>query len=264
MTQTRSGIVIQARTGSTRFPGKVLADLHGQPMILREVERLRCTAGIDTIIVATTDSPADDALAACIADAEGVELFRGPEADVLARFAGAAAAFDLDIIGRVTGDCPLIDPVVVGQVFGRFRETEGCDYGSICRPRSYPHGMDIEIVSRTALDAAASEATDPFDREHVLVYVFTQPERFRCINVIAPDPGHVGLRLTVDYPDDLALVRAIYAALYDKDPAFDLAEILRLIEQRPDIAHLNADVPAHESITDASQRGHPRSVGISS
>lgn len=264
MTQTRSGIVIQARTGSTRFPGKVLADLHGQPMILREVERLRRTPGIDAIIVATTDSPADDALAACIAAAEGAELFRGPEADVLARFAGAAAAFDLDIIGRVTGDCPLIDPGVAAHVFGRFHAEPGCDYASICRPRSYPHGMDIEIVSRTALDAAAREATDPFDREHVLVYVFTQPERFCCINVIAPDPGHVGLRLTVDYPDDLALVRAIYAALYDNDPAFDLAAIVRLLEQRPDIARLNADVPAHESITDASQRGHPRSVGISS
>jgi spore coat polysaccharide biosynthesis protein SpsF len=258
---SRSGTIIQARTGSVRFPGKVLADLHGEPMILREVERLQRTPGIDAIVVATTDNPADDALADCIAAAEGVDLFRGPEADVLARFAGAAAAFELDVIGRVTGDCPLIDPAIAAHVFGRFHAEPGCDYASICRPRSYPHGMDIEIVSRTALDAAASEASDPFDREHVLVYVFTQPERFRCINLTAPDPGHVGLRLTVDYPDDLSLVRAIYTALYDNDPAFDLAAILRLLEQRPDIASLNRDVPAHESITEASQRGHARAVG---
>lgn len=256
----RVGIVVQARASSARLPGKVLADLHGAPLIVREIERLRRVPGVDRIVVATSDAPADDGLAETIESHGGVGLFRGPEHDVLARYASAARAFGLDAIGRVTGDCPLIDPEVVGRVLTKFRATPGCDYASNCRPRSWPHGFDVEFVSRAALEAADAEARDGFDREHVLVHVFTRPERFVCVNVEADDRRQERLRLTVDYPADLEFVRAVYAALYDATPDFRLADIVELLARRPALLDINRGVPAHESIIDPSQRGHPRAV----
>ena len=248
------GIVVQARLGSKRFPGKVLVDIEGAPLIERELDRLRRVPGVDRLVVATTTAPGDDRLAALIDGLDGVDLFRGPEADVLARFTGAARSFDLDVIARVTGDCPLIDPQIIARVFDRFHATPRCDYASICRPRSFPHGFDVEIVSRRALEAADREATHPFDREHVLVHVFDRPERFVCVNVEAEDRRHANLRLTVDYPADLEFVRAIYAALFVEKPAFGFADIVALLASRPGLLALNRDVPAHESITDVSQR----------
>jgi spore coat polysaccharide biosynthesis protein SpsF len=180
----------------------------------------------------------------------------------LARFAGTAAAFGLDVVGRVTGDCPFIDPAVVGRVLAAFDATPSCDYASNCRPRSWPFGFDVEVVSRAALDAAAAEATDPFDREHVLVYVFTRPERFRCVNVADPSGRWKGLRLTVDYPDDLAFLRALFEKVRPHWPAVDFATIAGVLERHPELRAINAAVPAHESITDASQRGQKRAAGI--
>lgn len=252
------GIVIQARLGSVRFPGKVLADLHGAPMLLREVERLRRVDGVDRLIVATSDNPKDDPVADLIAGSDGVDLWRGPEEDVLARFAGAARAFDLDVVGRVTGDCPLIDPGVVAKVLRAFQADGGADYCSNCRPRSYPHGFDVEFASRRALEETDRAATDPFDREHVLVAIFTKPERYRCRNVLAEDDRHHDLRLTVDYPADLDFMRALYAALYDADPGFGLEAIVDLLAKEPALRDIQKGLPVHESITDASQRGQVR------
>jgi len=257
----RTGIVIQARLGSTRFPGKVLAELGGRPVLARQIERLRLVAGVDALVIATTDRPADDPVAAFAETQDGVGLWRGPEDDVLARFAGAAAAFELDTVGRVTGDCPFIDPAVAGRVLAAFAGTPGCDYASNCRPRSSPFGFDIEVVSRRALDTAAAEATDPFDREHVLVYVFTRPGRFRCVNVADPDGRWADLRLTVDYPDDLAFLEALFEKVRAAWPAVGFAEIARTLDRHPELRAINAAVPAHESITDASQRGQRRGAG---
>ncbi|GAB3440776.1 cytidylyltransferase domain-containing protein [Insolitispirillum peregrinum] len=236
---THWGVVIQARMGSTRLPGKVLADILGAPALVRQIERIWRIPGLKTVVVATSDLPQDDPVAELVNSLPAVGLFRGSEHDVLGRYAGAAAAFDLDAVIRLTADCPLIDPDVVGAVVTAFLHTDGCDYASNCRPRTYPHGFDCEMVSRRALDAAAAEAVDPFQREHVLPFVFSQPDRFRCINVEAPDARHVGLRLTMDYPEDLDLVRAVYAALYPSLPDFRSADILALLEQRPDIVALN-------------------------
>lgn len=254
----RTGIVVQARLGSTRFPGKVLADMGGAPMLARQIERLRLVPGIDAIVIATSDSPADDPIAAFVERQDDVGLWRGPEDDVLERFAGAASAFELETIARVTGDCPLIDPTVVDRVRTAFEAAPGCDYGSNCRPRSWPSGFDVEFVSRAALDAARAEATDAFDREHVLVYVFTRPDRFRCINVQAPSGAWKDLRLTVDYPEDLAFVSALFERLRSDWPGVGLDAIAALLAREPALRRINAAVPAHESITDASQRGQGR------
>ncbi len=255
---TRTGIIVQARTGSTRFPDKVLADLDGKPLLSRVVERLSRVAGVDQVIVATTERPADDAVAELVNGLDGVGLWRGPEDDVLARFAGAAAAFDLGVIGRVTADCPLIDPEVIGRVLAAFEAEPGCDYASNCRPRSWPHGFDVEFVSRAALDAANAEATDPFDREHVLVHVFTQGHHFRCVNIEAEDAAREGLRLTVDYPADLTFIRALVERLGPDWIAKGYPEIAAVLDVEPSLLAINSDVPAHETITGPHQRGQTR------
>jgi spore coat polysaccharide biosynthesis protein SpsF (cytidylyltransferase family) len=254
----RTGIIIQARTGSTRFPDKVLMDLAGKPVLERVVERLLRVTGVDQIIVATTTNPADDAVAALVEGHGRCGLWRGPEDDVLARFAGAVEAFNLDVVGRVTGDCPLIDPEVVAGVLARFRATPGCDYASNCRPRSWPHGFDVEFVSRAALKVADAEATDGFDREHVLVYVFTRPERFACVNVEAGDRRHEGLRLTVDYPADLDFVRALVERLGNNWLDQGYRAIAAALEADPSLFAINAAVPAHETISGPHQRGYIR------
>jgi spore coat polysaccharide biosynthesis protein SpsF len=236
---TEWGIVIQARMGSSRLPGKVLADVAGAPALVRQIERVRRIPAVGPIVVATSDLEKDDPLADLIDSLANVELFRGSESDVLGRYAGAAEAFDLGAIMRLTADCPLIDPDVAGLVIQRFLQTPGCDYASNCRPRTFAHGFDCEVVSRRALAAASAEAQDPFQREHVLPFVFMQPERFTCINIEADDPSHVALRLTMDYPEDLDLVRAIYAALYPGNPTFTTADILRLLDAHPEISALN-------------------------
>lgn len=255
---SRTGMVIQARMGSTRLCGKVLADVVGKPLLVRQIERLRLVSDVDRLIVATSDSALDDAIEAVVRSLEGVELWRGPEQDVLARFAGAASAFNLDVIGRVTGDCPLIDPSVVGRVLAAFRSEAGCDYASNCRPRSWPHGFDVEFVSRNALDIANAEATDMFDRQHVLVYIFTQPERFRCVNLLNAKPCDNHLRFTVDYQEDLDFVREIVSRLQSSWPNIELIQIEDLLRREPNLLGINRNVPAHESITDASQRESAR------
>lgn len=233
-----TGIIIQARMGSSRLPGKVLADLAGAPMLARQVERVRRIGGVGRVILATTDHSRDDGVATLAADL-GLGVFRGSESDVLGRYAGAARIFDLDCVMRLTADCPLIDPTVAGLVLTRFHATPDCDYASNCRPRSFPHGFDCEVVSRRALDAADCEATDSFDREHVFPFIFSRPERFRCINVLADDPRHADLRLTVDYPEDLELARAVYGALYAAKPDFGFSDIIELLGRRPEIAAIN-------------------------
>jgi spore coat polysaccharide biosynthesis protein SpsF len=233
------GVVIQARMGSSRLPGKVLADVVGAPALARQIERVRRIPGLGPLVVATTVLPKDDPVADLVRTLPGVGLYRGSEQDVLGRYGAAAAAFELDAVMRLTADCPLIDPDVAGLVIERFLQTPDCDYASNCRPRTFPHGFDCEVISRRALDAACAEAEDLFQREHVTPFVFAHPERFRCVNVEAEDDRHAGLRLTMDYPEDLVLVQAVYGALYRNNPAFSAADILALFEARPDIAAIN-------------------------
>jgi spore coat polysaccharide biosynthesis protein SpsF len=240
MNAPRTVVVVQARMGSTRLPGKVLQDLHGRPLLERQVERLRRARSTDAIVIATTTEPRDDALVE-LAASIGVAVFRGDEHDVLARYAGAAAAHAAEVVVRVTADCPLIDPDVLDRCVRRLQGDDGLDYVSNTLRRTYPRGLDVEVLRRATLDAADREATDPADREHVTRFVWRQPERFRLANV-ADDVDHSDLRWTVDTPADLALVRAVYADLYPADPAFGYAEALRHALAHPHVHALNAHV----------------------
>lgn len=225
---------------STRLPGKVLADVAGAPMILRQIERLRRSAGLRMIVVATSDQPTDDPLAACLEEA-GVAVFRGPLDDVLARFIGAIQEFGpVRTIARLTADCPLVDPALVDETLALHRRS-GADYTSNTPARrSYPKGLDVEVFEAVALKAAAGETADPYDHEHVTPFLYRHPERFKVAGLEqAADEGDV--RWTVDRPDDLEFVRAVYDGLHAQNPAFTSDDIRAFVRSRPYLAHLGGD-----------------------
>ncbi|GIW07980.1 MAG: hypothetical protein KatS3mg060_2785 [Dehalococcoidia bacterium] len=222
--------LIQARTSSSRLPGKVLADIGGRPMILRVVERVRATPSVDRTVVVTSDRPDDDALAALLANSD-VPCFRGSLDDVLDRFYRAARHFGGDTIVRITGDCPLVDPIVVERVL-RAHRASGADYTTNTLRYTFPDGLDVEVFSFAALELAHTEATKPSEREHVTPYL-RNGDRFRVHNVEhVVDLSGRRLQWSVDTPDDLEFVRAVYARLADQ-PAFGMSDVLALLEREP-------------------------------
>lgn len=231
----KGAVVIQARMGSTRLPGKVLCDLAGAPALARQIERVRRVAGIDLVIVATSDLPQDDAIVELCAQIPGIEVFRGSEQDVLSRYMGAVRKYDLSAVVRLTGDCPLIDPQVVSTIWQAFLESPGAAFASNCHPRSFPHGFDCEVASRWAIETADREATDPAHREHVMPFIWSQPERFPRVNVEASGPSYASLRLTLDYPEDLTVIRTIYEGLYPQKPDFTFDDILAFLDTHPNV-----------------------------
>jgi spore coat polysaccharide biosynthesis protein SpsF (cytidylyltransferase family) len=204
-------VAVQARTGSTRLPGKVLAELAGRPMLRLQLDRLAAvTCG--PVVVATSTEPGDDAVAD-LAAAAGVDVVRGPEADVLGRFGAVLDRYRPDVLVRLTGDCPLTDPAVVDRVVAAHL-AEGADYTSNVFPRSYPKGLDVEAVRAEALAIAVADAQGPGEREHVTPYLYRRPERFRLANVLSGfDLGQEWW--VVDTPDDLASLQRIAAQLDD-------------------------------------------------
>lgn len=236
--------ILQARVTSTRLPNKVLAPILGQPMLTRQIERLRRATTLDKLVVATSDDVSDDPLAALCA-AIGVPCHRGSLNDVLARFQGACTAFGpADHIVRLTGDCPLADPAVIDAVV-RHHLASGADYTANAIEPTWPDGLDVEVMRAAVLQRAFDEARLPSEREHVTPYIHKHPERFR-IEHVKGDRDLSTLRWTVDEPADLAFVTEIYAALYPNNPDFDTAAILALIEQRPELAKLNGQFLRNE------------------
>lgn len=218
--------ILQARMSSTRLPGKVLRPLAGRPMIERQIERLRRCTTLERLIVATSVEPSDDPLADHLTSL-GVDLFRGSLTDVLDRYLGAARAFDVrGQVVRLTADCPLADPEVIDACV-RLHANLGVDYVSNGRRRTYPHGLDVEAFDITALAAAAAEASDPYDREHVTPFIYRNPQRF-SLGALTQEIDESALRWTVDTPEDYAFVERVYAALYPGNPAFTSDDVRRL------------------------------------
>jgi spore coat polysaccharide biosynthesis protein SpsF len=233
--------VIQARMGSTRLPGKVLRPIAGRPMLEHVVERVRAATGVDAVCVATTTLAQDDVLADWCA-AWSVSCHRGPELDVLARTVGAARGLGAALVVRVTSDCPLYDPRLLDEMLAARAALPGpVAHYSNCRRRSYPRGLDTEIVSLEALEAAASEAQLPSEREHVTPYILSHPERYATADHLNPAGDWSAHRWTVDAPEDLELVRRIYGALASQG-LFGTQDVLRLLEAHPDWLEINAGV----------------------
>ena len=214
---------------SSRLPGKVLAPVLGQPMIARHVERLRRSKRIDRLVVATSVDPSDTPLAqAC--EGLGLPVHRGDLNDVLGRFAGALARYpDATAVVRLTADCPLADWTVIDALIDRF-EAEDADYASTNLPeRTWPHGLDAEVIRTEVLLRAHREAADAYEREHVTAFVYHRPDEHRMVG-LSRSPPLDHLRWTVDYPEDLAFVRRVYEQLYPQDPAFSSDAIVALPE----------------------------------
>jgi len=229
--------VLQARMSSSRLPGKVLKPILGRPMLGRHIDRLKRGRMIDHLVVATSIDPSDDPIAAFCA-AEGIACHRGPLADVLARYEGAARANDpVDHVVRLTGDCPLADPELVDELI-RLHLEGGYDYSSNVDPPTYPDGLDAEIMTRDALRVMAAEAVTAHQREHVTPFLRSQPQRFR-LGKLHNKTDQSQMRWTVDTADDFKMVDSVYRELLPVNEGFGSADILALLERRPDIAALN-------------------------
>jgi spore coat polysaccharide biosynthesis protein SpsF len=224
---------------STRLPGKVMAEVAGAPMILRQIERLRRSRRLDGVLAATSTDPSDDGLAAMLA-LHDIPVHRGPLDDVLARFEGAMKAHPAEVVVRLTADCPLADPEVIDATVALLVD-RGLDYAANTPAhRTYPKGLDVEVVRVERLLQAAREAKDPYEREHVTPYLYRHPEMFAQDFISqAADEGEV--RWTVDRPDDLAFVREVYGALYPGRPAFTSEDVRAFVRSRPDLAMLGGD-----------------------
>ncbi|MDQ2961417.1 MAG: glycosyltransferase family protein [Candidatus Dormibacteraeota bacterium] len=202
--------IVQARMGSTRFPGKVLADLAGRPMLAHIVDRVTRAATVDRVVVATSVDPSDDAVAALAADC-GALVTRGPVEDVLTRFVQAVREHGGDVVLRITADCPLVDPDVIDEVVRR-RAEQNVEYAGNVDPATFPDGYDVEVMTTACLWRLDVEALAPHQREHVTARIRERPGEFTTANV-AWDRDVSSMRLTVDVPDDLRRVAAVLAAL---------------------------------------------------
>ena len=237
--------IIQARMTSTRLPEKILKDICGKPELWHVVTRVRRSGLVDDTIVATTLSETDDVVAA-FCEREGFPCFRGSEEDVLDRYYRAALHVGADVVVRVTGDCPLIDPGVIDAVLSLYGEG-GHDYVSNVVPPTFPDGLDVEVFSLRALELSSRNAKLRSEREHVSLYVRNHPELFGAACLRA-DVDRSDLRWTVDEPEDLEFVRTIYGELYAENPGFGYEDVVALLERRPEIASINKRVGRNEGL----------------
>ena len=228
--------IIQARMGSTRLPGKVLMNLAGMPTLAWVARAAQTAAAIDEVWVATSGTAADDAIADW-AHCKGIALHRGSEHDVLDRYAGAAKASSAKIVVRLTADCPLLNSQVIDATV-QLRTRDGVAYSSNVDPRSWPRGLDCEVLTADALFAAAREATHPVDREHVTPFVRNNRKRFPAENLLAPLPGLAEERWTLDTPADYAFLSVVDRRLPSGRPPF-YREVVAILAREPDLRKIN-------------------------
>ncbi len=236
------GAIIQARTRSSRLPRKVLQALPYQSphtVLQQVIRRVQQSQYIHQVVVATTPHP-DDIPIIEIAQKEGVEVWRGSEEDVLRRYYEAAAHFEINVIVRITSDCPCIDAHLIDQGIQTFFR-EKADYVSNTIERTYPHGLDFEVFSFEALQKMHLEAQASFEREHVTPYLYqTCPQSFRIIPCIAPPSLHrPDIRVTLDTHEDYALLCAVFDFLYSANPYFEVQSLIDLFEQKPWLSLIN-------------------------
>ncbi len=227
--------IVQARMGSSRLPGKVLQDLEGETVLARVLNRLRRARLINELLVATTNCAADDEIVQECRRCS-VSVCRGDQDDVLDRYFRAAQLAKAEIVVRITSDCPLIDPEITDQTIAAFVEARP-DYASNIIVRTYPRGLDTEVMSFAALGRAWQEARKPYEREHVTPYIYGHPAQFSLLSMTG-DADHSSYRWTVDTPEDLEFVRAIYARLKD-NTRFLWRDVLDLLDREPWLKELN-------------------------
>lgn len=236
-------VVMQARTGSSRFPNKVLLPVAGKPILIRQAERILQARTPFDFVVATTTDDSDRPIRDWCRKA-GVACFSGHPTDLLDRHYQAALSFKPDAVVKIPSDCPLIDPAIIDSVLQFYVDHyNDYDYVSNLHPATYPDGNDVEVMSFPALEMAWNFAAKDFEREHTTPYLWERPDEFRIGNVVWEGGLDYSLthRFTLDYPEDYTVIKTVFDKLWLPDrPAFALADILALFEENPDLPRINA------------------------
>lgn len=246
MNEKHIWIIMQARVGSTRLPAKVLKKICGKTVLEHDIERCLRVMNASGLIVATTTEPEASQIVDICSRYPGdrLRVYKGSINDVLGRYSHAAEEFGVDIIVRITSDCPLLDPYLVYAMIDRFkylRRTENApDYLCNTMPPTFPHGLDTEIFTFEALKKAFKEAKDPHEREHVTPYIRNHPELFQLANFSQEkDLSHH--RWTLDYPEDFEFIKEVYQRLYPENPEFSTDDVLKLLEKEPKLKEINKE-----------------------
>lgn len=235
------GAIIQARMGSTRLSGKVMKDIKGKTVLEHVIERVKQSKLIDEIIIATTVQEKDNAIEKETVKC-GVKVFRGSEDDVLSRYYYAARENELDVVIRITSDCPLIDPFVIDKIISSYLNG---DYDIVTNAspdvsqRTFPRGLDTEVLSYDILEKAFRNAKETYQREHVTPYIY---ENSKKISFYKNDVNYSKYRWTLDTKEDFELIRKVYDHLYKEKHNFYLEEIIELFNQEPDLYLINAHI----------------------
>lgn len=237
----RIGAIIQARMGSTRLSGKVMKKIKGKTVLEHVIERVNQSNLIDTIIIATTTHERDNVIAYKAMEC-GVKFYRGSEDDVLSRYYYAAKENGIDLVVRITSDCPLIDPFVIDGTVECFLKNDNdivSNAGAETSNRTYPRGLDTEVFSFENLEKAFSNASEKYQREHVTPYIYEHSSK---VYYYKNDVDYSRFRWTLDTEDDLKLISEIYKHLYKGKHDFYMNDIIKLFEQDPELYYINAHV----------------------
>lgn len=238
--------IIQTRMGSSRFPGKVLREVCGKSLLQHQVERLKHACTLDQIVLATSDLEKDRPIVA-LAEQLGVGCYAGSELNLLDRIYQAAKSYSATTVVKIFGDAPLIDPTVVDHVLDFYLSSID-QYDGVwnVEPPSYPAGMDVVAFSFASIERAWHEVSDTFWKEWPTKYMFEYSESYR-IGTVVHTPNLSAHRWVVDYEDDLIFVAEVYKRLYKEGQVFGMNDVLRLLEQEPQLKHLNQGHITNES-----------------
>lgn len=238
-------VIVQARQGSTRFPGKVMMEVLDKPLLGYLIDRIKGSKLVHEVVIATTALENDDAIA-LFCEQMHVQCFRGSVDDVLSRYLGAAQMVSADVIVRITGDCPLACPEVIDKVVSRYLSHYPLvDYVANTVKRTYPRGLDVEVFSYACLNTAAQKSTLISEREHVTPYIYHHPELFNIESVV-DSADHSHFRWTVDTPEDFQLISKLISTLYPQKPLFTFEDLLHLMQRHPEWHHINSQIKQKE------------------
>ncbi len=235
-------VVIQARSSSTRLPGKVFLPLAEKPLLVRMVERVSLAKLPTVVVVATSNEKNDDAVVE-LCQQYSIEVIRGSLNDLLERHFVAGTMYAADFVVKIPSDCPLIDPNIIDKVLQYTIDTKGeFDFVSNLHPATYPDGNDVEVMPIEMLKLANVEATKQLEREHTTPYFWDNPDRFRIGSVLWETGLDYSLshRFTIDYQEDYDFINEVYNHLYHQNPSFTLEDILQLLREKPKIYQINA------------------------
>lgn len=232
---------VEARTASTRLPGKVLKTIVGKPVIELLIERLKRSNYLDEVVLATTINENDNILAD-LGKKVGIKVFRGSEEDVLGRILGAAKSVGGEVQVQICGDCPLLDPAIIDNLIKIFLNSD-YDFVSNAIKHSYPVGLDCRVFKVLLLEEVDKKTNDSIHRVHGTTYIYETPGRYKILNVEAPpELNHPEWRWTLDTSEDFEFISKIYENLYYKKPDFDSYDILDLLRGNPALLEINKSV----------------------